>query len=279
MSILLEPTKEKVLPIVPIREGVVFPHTETILSFGRPKSIAAVEAAYKTDQLIAFFTQKNPRNLNPNQNDLYSLGSLAKVEKLLYVGKVSLNAWVKVLKRVKLESIEAQNLFVGRIMEIPDVVEDSDEIKVLAKNVVESLQKTVNLGKTVDFMTIMKLMEGNSPPYKLADQISYILDLETEKKQKLLETLSVKERLTKAFQFLNSEIKVLQLEREIDSKTQSRFDKSMKEAVLRERKRTIEEELGDLSGEDNEMKELELKIKKAKMPAAVAQKAQKELKG
>jgi len=278
MPILLGANKERVLPIVAIREGVVFPHTETILSFGRPKSIAAVEAAYKTDQLIAFFTQKNPHNLNPDQDDLYSLGTLAKVERLLYVGKVSLNAWVKVLKRVKLESIEAQKpFFVGKVIEIPEVIEESEEIKVLSKNVMENFQRTINLGKTVDFMTIMKLMEG-SPPHELADQVSYILDLETEEKQKLLETFSVKERLTKAFHFLNSEIKVLQLEREIDSKTQSRFDKSMKEAVLRERKRTIEEELGDLGGGDNEIKELESKIKKAKMPAAVAQKAQKELK-
>src|SRR4030042_4116098 len=174
MPILLGANKEKVLPIVAIREGVVFPHTETILSFGRPKSIAAVEAAYKTDQLIAFFTQKNPHNLNPDQDDLYSLGTLAKVERLLYVGKVSLNAWVKVLKRVKLESIEAQKpFFVGKVIEIPEVIEEYEEIKVLSKSVMENFQRTINLGKTVDFMTIMKLMEG-SPPHELADQVSYI---------------------------------------------------------------------------------------------------------
>jgi len=278
MPILLGPNKEKVLPIVAIREGVVFPHTETILSFGRPKSIAAVEAAYKSDQMIAFFTQKNPRNLNPDQEDLYSLGVLAKVERLLHAGKVGLNVWVKGLKRVKLESIEARRpFFVGKVVEVPEVIEESEEIKALAKNVMENFQKTINLGKTVDFMTIMKLMEG-SPPHELADQVAYILDLRTAEKQRLLETFSVKERLTKAFQLLNNEIKVLQLEREIDSKTQSRFDKSMKEAVLRERKKAIEEELGDLSSEDNELKELERKIHKAKMPILVAEKAQKELK-
>jgi len=241
MPILLGPTKEKILPVVSIREGVVFPHTETILSFGRPKSIAAVEAAYKNDQMVAFFSQKNPRTLNPEQSDLYDLGTLAKIEKLLYVGKTGLNAWVKGLKRIRLESIEAYRPFlVGKISEIPEITEESEEIKILSRNVMESFQKTINLGKTVDFMTIMKLMDG-SPPHQLADQVAYILNLETSEKQKLLENFSVKERLSKALQFLNNEIKVFQLEREIDSKAQSRFDKSMKEAVLRERKRAIEE--------------------------------------
>ncbi|MCX6726042.1 MAG: endopeptidase La [Candidatus Shapirobacteria bacterium] len=278
MPILLGQNKEKILPIVAIREGVIFPHTETILSFGRSKSIAAVEAAYKSDQMVAFFSQKNLRMINPGQNEIYQLGTLVKIERLLYVGKNSLNAWIKGLKRVELKSIEAQNPFlVGKITEIPEITEDSEEIKNLTKNVMESFQKTINLGKTVDFMTIMKLMEG-SPANELADQIAYILDLGTEEKQKLLETFSVKERLIKDLQSLNSEIKILELEREIDSKAQSHFDKSMKEAVLRERKRAIEEELGDLSGEDNELKELEQKIKKANMPSTVAQKAQKELK-
>jgi len=278
MPILLGPDKEKILPIVSIREGVIFPHTETILSFGRPKSIAAVEAAYKNDQIVAFFSQKNPQTIDPGQSDLYQMGTLAKIERLLYVGKNGLNAWVKGLKRVELKSIETEKPFlVGKIVELPEINEESEEIKTLTKNVMESFQKTINLGKTVDFMTIMKLMEG-SPSNQLADQIAYILDLETEEKQKLLETFSVRDRLIKAAQSLTSEIKVLELEKEIDSKAQSRFDKSMKEAVLRERKRAIEEELGDLGGEDNENKELEQKIRKANMPPAVAQKAQKELK-
>jgi len=210
MPILLGQNKEKILPVVSIREGVIFPHTETILTFGRPKSIATVEAAYKTDQLVAFFTQKNPRTVDPGQPDLYSLGTLAKIERLLYTGKTGLTAWVKGLKRVRLESIESNRPFmVGKINEIPEITEESEEIKILAKNVMENFQKTINLGKSVDFMTIMKLMEG-SPPHELADQVAYILDLGTGEKQKLLETLSVKERLAKAYQFLNNEIKVLQ---------------------------------------------------------------------
>ena len=278
MPILLGPSKEKIIPVIAIRETVVFPHIETVLIFGRTKSIAGIEAAYKTDQLVCFFTQKDAKSIDPGQNNLYQIGTLAKVERLLYAGKSGMNAWIKGLRRVKLESIEAHKPFLlGRVVEIPEVVEEGEEVKVLSKTIMEHFQRAINLGKTVDFMTIMRLMEGSATS-ELADQISYVLDLETGEKQKLLETFSVKERLKKDLQYLINEIKVLELEKEIDNKTQSRFDKSMKEAVLRERKRAIEEELGDLSGEDSEVKELETKIKKANMPLLIAQKAQKELK-
>src|SRR4030043_543864 len=106
MPILLGQNKEKILPVFSIREGVIFPHTETILTFGRSKSIATVEAAYKTDQMVAFFTQKNPRTIDPSQPDLYTLGTLAKIERLLYTGKTGLTALVEGLKRNRLEIIE-----------------------------------------------------------------------------------------------------------------------------------------------------------------------------
>ena len=270
--------KEKIIPLVPIREGVIFPHTETVLIIGRPKSMAAIEAAYKSDQLVAFFSQKKSRTINPDKEDLYQIGTLARVERLLYTGKSGMNAWIKGLRRIKLDLIESREPFLlCKIAEIPEIIEESGEIKVMTKSVMESLQQTINLGKTVDFMTITKLMEG-SAAHELADQVGYVLSLATAEKQNILETLSVKDRLKKVLQFLTNEIKVLKLERDIDSKTQSRFDKSMKETVLRERKRAIEEELDEMAGEDNEIRELERKINEAKMPSPVNQKAQKELK-
>jgi len=278
MANFFDTNKEKIIPLVPIREGVIFPHTETVLSIGRPKSMAAIEAAYKNDQLVAFFSQRKPRTINPDKEDLYQIGTLARVERLLYTGKSGMNAWIKGLRRIKLDAIESKDPFIlSKVNEIPEVIEESSEIKVLTKSVMESLQQTINLGKSVDFMTITKLMEG-SAAHELADQVGYVLNLSTGEKQKILETLSVKDRLKKVLQFLANEIKILKLERDIDSKTQSRFDKSMKETVLRERKRAIEEELSELGGEDNELKELERKIVEANMPDGVFKKAQKELK-
>lgn len=278
MATLFGPKKEKILPIGAIRQGVVFPHTELVLTFGRPQSMAAVEAAFKNDRTICFFSQKDTQVENPRKEDLYQVGTLARIERLLRT-ETEIHAWVKGLARVQLDSLKATEPFlVGQVVEIPEIIEDSPEIRALANNLVKNFQKAINLGKSVDAMSVMHLL-GENRPAQLADQISYILELKTTDKQKLLEAFPVKERLLKVSEFLAREIKILQLERTIASKTQKRFDKSMRETVLRERKRTIEKELGKLSkDEDEEMGELKQKIKKARMPKLVAKKAQKELK-
>jgi len=277
MTILLSPKKEKILPIVPLREGVLFPHVETILSFGRPVSVAAMEAAFKTDRLVCFLAQKDPRVSEPTEENLYQIGTLGKIERVLRT-EGELHAWVKGFSRVRLESLEAVHPFMlGKVVELPEIQETSDKITALVNNLTKNFQEAVNLGKAVDVMMIMKLL-GENTPSEVADQISYVLDLKTADKQALLETLSVKERLIRVNEFLAHELKVLELERAIDSKTKMKFDKSIRENILRERKRVIEEELGEVSEEQEEIKELKQKIKKAKMPLEVEKKAQKELK-
>jgi len=277
MAILLNNNTEKIVPLVAIREGVVFPHTETVLTFGRTKSVAAVEAAFRNDHQIVFFSQKDSRLVDPDKKDLYSIGTYGTVERLLRSDS-DLNAWVKGLSRVKIISIESTEPFLlAKVQEVPEIVEDTPEVRALAGNLSKNFQEAINLGKSVDVMSVMRLL-GENPPQELADQIGYVLEIKTPDKQLLLEALSVKERLMMTTEFLLQEIKVLELERNIASKTQKRFDKSMRETVLRERKRTIEEELGEISEEDNELKELQQKIKKAKMPEIVEKKAQQELK-
>jgi len=276
MPILLGPTKEKIIPIVSLREEVIFPHVETILSFGRSASISAIEAAFKSDRLVCFLTQKNPKIAEPTKDDLYQIGTLGKIERLLRTEN-ELHAWVRGISRVQLQSLEALSPFmVGRVVELPEIQESSDEVLALVNNLTKNFQEAVNLGKSVDVMMVMRLL-GENTPSEVADQISYILDLKTADKQNLLETLSVKERLLKAVDYLAHELKVLELERSIDSKTKRKFDKSMRESILRERKRVIEEELGEFTEED-EIRELKQKIQKAKMPSEVEKKAQKELK-
>jgi len=277
MTNLLSLKKEKILPIVPLREGVLFPHVETILSFGRPISVAAVKTAFKTDRLVCFLAQKDSRISEPTKEDLYQIGTLGKVERVLRT-EGELYAWVKGISRVRLESLEAvQPFMVGKVVDLPEIQEDSDKITALVNNLTKNFQKAVNLGKAVDVMMIMRLL-GENTPSEVADQISYVLDLKTADKQALLETLSVRERLASVNKYLAHELKILELERAIDSKTKMKFDKSMRESILRERKRVIEEELGEVSGEQEEIKELRQKIKKAKMPSGVEKKAQKELK-
>jgi ATP-dependent Lon protease len=277
MPILLSPSKQKILPIVPLREVVIFPHVETILSFGQQTSIAAIEAAFNSERLVCFFTQRNSKIEELTKDDLYQIGTLGKIERLLRTEN-ELHAWIKGISRVRLESVEALKPFmVGKVIEIPEFSESSDEITALTNNLIKNFQEAVNLGKVVDVMMVMRLL-GENTPTEVADQISYILDLKTADKQGLLETISVKERLLKTADYLTHELKVLELERTIDSKTRKKFDKSMRESILRERKRVIEEELGEVAEEEDEIKELKQKIHKVKMPPEVEKKAQKELK-
>jgi ATP-dependent Lon protease len=155
-------------------------------------------------------------------------------------------------------------------------METSDETTALINHITAELKKAVNLGKSVDFLSFMNIMSGLTPA-ELSNHVAAILDIKPNEKQLLLENRNVKNRLIKIAEHLTHEVKILEIERKIASKTQEKFDKSVKEAVLRERLKTIEKELGQ-EGEPKEIRELLDKIKKAKMPSDVEEKAKKELK-
>lgn len=277
MAILFNNNKEKVLPVIAIRQPVIFPHIETTLTLGRPKSVAAVNAAFRGNRLVCLFTQKDPHTQDPDITDLYRIGTVARVEDVIEEKKMK-HALIKGLAKVRLESLQAKEPFlIGSISEVHDIIEDSHEIKALYKNILSDFQRAINLGKSVEPRVIIRLMSGVNPT-ELANQVAYVLDLETGKKQTLLAMADVRRRLEKITEYLADEIKVLELERTIASKTQKKFDKTMREAILRERKKTIEEELGEIDEEASEFKEYEKKIRAAKMPKEVTAKARKELK-
>jgi ATP-dependent Lon protease len=279
MPILLGPSKKqdkKTIPLVTIREGVIFPHTEAILSFGRPSSIAGINAAFNNDRSICFVTQKNPRIDNPRADDIYQVGTLATIERVLKTNN-EVNALVKGIKRVKIEHIAQSSPFLmAEVTEIGEIVGQPDKTEALRKHVTAEFKKAVNLGKNIDFLIFMKLMSGVEAS-ELADQIATNLDLKTSKKQELLEQADVTARLEKVSQALAYEIKILEIERTIDNKTQRKFDKSMRQTVLKERMKTIQKELGQ-DREGKEITDLKKQIFSAKMPEEVEVKALKELK-
>ena len=211
--------------MVAIREGVIFPHTETVLTFGRQKSVNAVTASYKSDKQIVLVTQKDVNTHDPNQKDLYSVGILAKIERTLKTDN-DLNALIRGVKRVRIESIkhEAGYKF-AEITEIPEIMEDTKEVEALSKHLTSLLKKAVSHGKSVEFLNFMKLMSGVSSQ-ELTDQVASVLDISTEQKQDLLETTEIKKRLEMVIEHLTHELKVLEIERNIASKTQKKFDKS-----------------------------------------------------
>ncbi len=265
----------QMLPVVPIRDGIVFPGTEMILTFGRQRSVSAIEAAQNAGKRVVLVMQRNPSINDPTPSDLYQIGTVGEIVQMMR-NEGEINALVRGIAKVELTSYEAvEPFFVARVADVADVIEDDDETKALFNHLTGVLRQAVKLGKTMDFLTFMNIMSGMSPQ-TLSYQLAGVLDTKPSERQELLEINSVKARFEKEAAYLAKEVKVLELERKIATKTQEKFEKNVKEQVLRERIKTIEKELGD-DDENKEFKELADKIKKAGMPVEVKEKAEKEL--
>ncbi len=267
---------EKVIPIIPIRDGIIFPFTDSVLTFGRPKSLSALESSFNQERVVGFVLQRNARLNEPSSSDLYAIGTLSHIERMIK-SDGEINAQVKGLTRIEiLEYVQDAPYLMARVKEIEDVVKDSPEIKALTNHLINEFRRAVNLGKFVDFLVFMNVMSDNTAS-QLADLVASVLDLKPAEKQEFLEETDVRKRLEKIIEVLAKEIKILELEKKIASKTQERFEKGAREVMLRERLKTIEKELGE-SDEDSEIRELYTKLKIAKMPEDVEEKARKEIK-
>ena len=273
------PQTPRTFPVVALREGVVFPHTEAHLTFGRPKSNAAIETAVHQDKKIIFVAQKNSTAV-PTPDDLYPIGTLCTIEQVAPYGQEIL-AQVRGVTRVKIGPYSStEPFFAAPVHILPEQQTENDQLVALARQVITEFKNAFNLGKSVDFPVFMRLMAGVSAS-ELADQVANSLEISTQIKQGLLENLSVDKRLDEVLHYLVHEVKVLELEKSISSKTHAKFEKNMREQVLRERKKTIQEELeklgADNSEEDDDISVFRKKIKQARMPAPVRAKAEKEL--
>jgi len=267
--------QDMVLPVVPIRDGVVFPGTEMILTFGRQRSVSAIDAAQTTGKRVIFVMQRNTHINDPATSDLYQIGTVGEIVQMMK-NEGEINALVRGLTKVEIQSFETVDpFFVAKAREIIDVFIDDDEMKALSNHLMTQLRHAVKLGKSIDFLTFMNIMSGGTP-LTISYQFASILDLKPRERQDLLEITFVKDRLTQEAQYLSHEVKILEIEQNIAAKTQEKFDKNIKEQVLRERIKTIEKELGD-DDDDKDTKELRDKIKKAGMPEEVHAKADKEL--
>lgn len=266
---------ETVLPVVPIRDGIVFPGTEMILTFGRQRSVSAIEAAQSSGKRVILVMQRNPNINDPTPSDLYKVATVGEIVQMMK-NEGEINALVRGISRVEILNYEAvEPFFVARAIELPDVVEEDDETKALFNHLTNELRVAVKYGKTMDFLTFMNIMSGVSSQ-TLSHQVAGILDIKPNERQELLEIASVKGRLEKEITYLSREVKILELEKKIANKTQEKFDKNVREQVLRERMKTIEKELGQ-DDDNKEYRELADKIKKAGMPPEVRIKAEKEL--
>lgn len=264
------------LPVVPIREGVLFPNTESVLTFGRVISVEAVNQAKRADNLVVLLSQREPNTDIPNQEQMYEVGTLAIVERTLST-EGQLNALVRGIGRVRVLKFTSSRPYIRASVEkILDTDGDDEQTKALSAHLQKEFKRAVQMGKPVEFLNFMKLMSGMNDG-ELVDQIASTLTLETGDKQDILETLSIKTRFEKVIAHLAKEMKILEIEKDVASKTQQKFDKNMRENVLRERVKVIQKELGELDDEEEVLTEYQLKLKKLKLPDEARQKVAKEM--
>ena len=267
--------KTHTVPLIPVRDVVVYPTNEVVLTFGRKKSQAAINAALAKDKLVALFTQKDSKLDDPLISDLYSVGTLCAVERTLKT-EGELNALVRGIARIRLvKNIDGAPVQSVEVVELIEHIELGAELEALARHLTSQFRAAVNLGKSVEFMNFMRLMSGVGMS-ELGDQISAALNISLLDHQLLLENLDLKSRLYQINDFLAKELKVLEIEKNIASKTQAKFSQNMKESVLRERLNTIKAELGEGNDGEQELDELHATIHALPLPKKDLAKVHKE---
>lgn len=270
-------TKRIYLDAIPIRQGVLFPSTESVLTFGRQLSLNAIKEIGNKKKTVVLITQKDPNKDMPSMEDLYQVGTLAIVEKKLKTDQ-NINALVKGIGRVRIKKfIRTTPKLVVEVEHLKDVPGDRNETSAMVSHLQKEFRKAVHMGKPVEFLSFMKLMGGVTDG-ELVDQIASTLSIKTEDKQKILESLNVRDRLQLVIDHLAHETKVLEIEKDVVHKTQEKFDKSMRENILRERLKTIQKELGDIDDDDEAADDYQKKLLKTKFAKDLKKKVKKEIK-
>lgn len=272
------PVDQLKLPVVPLKEGILFPATESVLTFGRKISLTGLKAATQNPKkLVILVAQKKTSIVNPKAKDLYEIGTLAVVERTIKTDD-TVNALVRGIGRIKIQQFTQEKPYLeATATRVRDIELNDDETKALANHLQKSFRKTVQMGKPVEFLNFMKLLSGVKAG-ELADQIASTLNLSTQIKQSILEIIDVKERLKTVADHLSREIKILEIEKDVVYKTQEKFDKHMRESVLRERLRTIQKELGEIDDEDELADSYLTKLTKLKVNQDIKKTIKKEIK-
>jgi len=270
----------EVLPLMAIRDMVLFPSMVVPLFVGRPKSLKAIEEAQSKDNLIVLVTQKNSRLENPKEKDLYQIGTIALILKSINLSENRKKVIVQVLTRVEIkEFLKTEPYFEVRIEPCkekePEVI--TPEIEALMRSIKENTEKLLNLKGLLN-PDVSHVIQSVEEPGRLADLVTAYLKLKVSTAQDLLETLDGVERLKKISKILLQEIEITTLQNKIQSEAQEEMGRSQREYFLRQQLRAIKRELGEEEDIESEIEELRKKIKKAKMPKKVEEEAFRQLK-
>jgi ATP-dependent Lon protease len=267
-----------ILPVLPLRDIVVFPHMIVPLFVGREKSVKALEDVTGSDKHILLVAQKNASQDNPDTQDIYTIGTVATVLQLLKLPDGTVKVLVEGVERAKIVRFtDNQNYFEAETETLGDVVGDDKELRGLARSVAQQFEQYVKLNKKIPPEVVVSVNQIEEPS-KLADTIASHLALKIVDKQNLLELEDVAQRLEKVYALMEEEIGVLQVERRIRGRVKRQMEKTQREYYLNEQLKAIQKELGESEDGRDELSELEERIKKTKLTKEAREKAQAELK-
>ncbi|QQP97902.1 endopeptidase La [Lysobacter enzymogenes] len=266
------------LPVLPLRDVVVFPHMVIPLFVGRDKSIRALDLAMESDKRILLVAQKSAETDDPGAEDLYEIGTLAQVLQLLKLPDGTIKVLVEGVSRVRVdEVVERDGALAGHAVAVePEIDREEREIEAIARSLMGLFEQYVKTNRKLP-PELMQTLAGIDEPGRLADTVAAHLGVRIGDKQKLLETHAIGARLEQLVGLVDGEIDVQQLEKRIRGRVKSQMEKSQREYYLNEQMKAIQKELGEIDDAPNDVDELARKIAEAGMPKPVETKAKNEL--
>lgn len=265
------------IPLLPLRDVVVYPHMVTPLFVGRGKSIEALERAMASDKQVLLVAQRSAQQDDPQAEDLYAIGTIASILQLLKLPDGTVKVLIEGQERARVESIEDAGSFLRATVSIIHSSEvDTAEARALVASAIGQFEQYVNLSKKVPVEVITSL-SGIDEPGRLADTIAAHMSLELTKKQSILEIADIRQRIEHLLDLMDAEVDVFHVEKKIRGRVKKQMEKSQREYYLNEQIKAIQKELGELGEEVSEADELEKKIIAASMPKDALEKARAEL--
>jgi len=265
------------VPVLPLRDVVVYPHMVIPLFVGREKSIQALDVAMRGDKRIMLIAQKQADVDDPKVEDLYRIGTIATILQLLKLPDGTVKVLVEGIDRARIDKLEAGEYYSADVTTQSDgETYDEREMDVLGRSVISQFEQYVKLNKKVP-PEVLTALAGIDHAGRLADTVAAHMSLKLGEKQKVLEILDVRKRLEHILVAIEGEMDVLQIEKRIRGRVKAQMEKSQREYYLNEQMKAIQKELGEMDEGGNELTDLEQKIAKAGMPKEAREKAGAEL--
>ncbi len=272
--------KTNIIPLLPLRDVVVFPHMIVPLFVGREKSIAALESAMKYEKGIFMVAQKNAKKDDPAEEDIYKVGTIGIIIQLLRLPDGTVKVLVEGKTRGTIqEYLKNDDFFLVKVADIEDVDDDPNDVRkqALMRSIKESFELYLKLSKKVH-VEMMGTIAAIDDPSKLADVVVTHLNVKLEDKQRIMEIYNISERLEAIYSLMLSEIEILQVEEKIKRRVKKQMEKTQKDYYLNEQMRAIQKEMGEKDDFKNEIADLEKRLKQKKLSEEATKKVRQEIK-